>query len=472
MSLYDPIFYITNDSERAIGLEEIVDLHILAIDDSWLARQIHNKTHKVFILEREIGILNPIFRNSNKLLQEPLTQEYIDHHSQDIRQGMVFKIAPNIERTAQALGIQLLNTTSQQNQRFENKIPQLEFLKELDNIPLPKSEIYLLGDTDHQKLISEFSDPYVIQFDRGHTGTGTLFIRSEDELEDLKSAFPKRPVRISQYIEGEAWTLNAVSTRWGTHYGGLSYQITGVEPLTRVSGATVGNDWSRAHSLPDNTISQIAMITKKVGDGLFEEGFRGLFGLDLIVDDKGKAFLIEINARQPASTGMHTKLMLKNQQIPLQLLHIAEFLGLTDSELIQYMTDRSRPAHSLTKLQDQLSEQDRSLGRDINASQCILRNSASGNITIAGDLGSGIYDRTDRDLSEQAIDDRYSIDHLDEDEFLLITATEGRIVTPGTEYARIQTYGSVLDNSGKLLPVLVDIINKLKGSTHEEATTT
>lgn len=76
-----------------------------------------------------------------------------------------------------------------------------------------------------------------------------------------------------------------------------------VEPLTRVSGATVGNDWSRAHSLPDNTISQIAMITKKVGDGLFEEGFRGLFGLDLIVDDKGKAFLIEINARQPASTG-------------------------------------------------------------------------------------------------------------------------------------------------------------------------
>jgi predicted ATP-grasp superfamily ATP-dependent carboligase len=61
-------------------------------------------------------------------------------------------------------------------------------------------------------------------------------------------------------------------------------------------------------------------------------GYKGLFGLDFVIDKSGQVFLIEINARQPASTGFHTKLLLKESKIPLNLLHIAEFLFENDEE--------------------------------------------------------------------------------------------------------------------------------------------
>lgn len=50
-------------------------------------------------------------------------------------------------------------------------------------------------------------------------------------------------------------------------------------------------------------------MAKAVGEKLAQEGWRGLFGIDVMLENKtGKLYLIEINARQPASTSFESQL--------------------------------------------------------------------------------------------------------------------------------------------------------------------
>jgi hypothetical protein len=52
-------------------------------------------------------------------------------------------------------------------------------------------------------------------------------------------------------------------------------------------------------------------IVSEIGKKLWYSGWKGLFGVDAIVDEvTGKIYLIEINARQPASTTYESELQL------------------------------------------------------------------------------------------------------------------------------------------------------------------
>jgi hypothetical protein len=59
-------------------------------------------------------------------------------------------------------------------------------------------------------------------------------------------------------------------------------------------------------------------ITQAVGQKLASQGWRGLFGIDVVLDEKQqKVYLIEINARQPASTTFESTLQQKSPQFQL-----------------------------------------------------------------------------------------------------------------------------------------------------------
>jgi hypothetical protein len=99
------------------------------------------------------------------------------------------------------------------------------------------------------------------------------------------------------------YTLNAVVTDDDVLCPNISYQITGIRPFTDIAFATVGNDWELPHAMLSlDEEEQLRDITKRIGYRLQRAGWRGLFGIDAILEeDTGIARLIEINARQPAS---------------------------------------------------------------------------------------------------------------------------------------------------------------------------
>ena len=458
------IFYITNDPERALGLEILLpNYHIICIDDNPIIDYIVEKGGKVFCLERELGKTNPIFRNSNRLINEKVVQQYIDKNTppNEAPKVMFFKIAKNIEKTCERLNYRVLNSSSELNKRFETKISQYEMLKD-EGVNFPTTKIGLLGDFNYDNLKSELGEDFVIQYSRGHTGSGTFFNRDEESFRSEQSLYPKREAKITRRIYGDSWTINACVSRFGILYGGLSYQITGISELVNREGGTVGNDWSQSQLLSEFSKEQIKKITEKVGKVMRRNRFKGLFGLDFIVDNNGEVFLIEVNARQPASTSVHTKYMTELGIIPMQIFHIAEYLYQDDEEYLSFLRGVFKAMSNTGKYKVDFDAQIKNefdavslrkktneIGMEsFNLSQVFYRNIESQLVKVVKSLKPGIY-KYDKDLVW--IRKGYSIsDIINEDEFLLLSQSKGKNISPGNEASRIQLKSGSIDKKGNL----------------------
>lgn len=443
-----PIFYITNDPERALGLESrLPNFHIVCTDHNPTVDALLIENKRVFSLAGELGEEKPIFRNSNKLLQHSATQAYIEEHTKEGETPniMVFKVAPNIERTCEKLGYNLLNTSALLNRTFENKIPQYKELSKA-GINFPKTIISKLKDVDWGELSETLGTEIVIQFDRGHTGLGTFFLNSEQELQKLIQKFPNREVRIASKIEGEAWTINAAVTRHGIAMSGLSYQITGIQGITDQKGGTVGNDWSKVNMLTIEALTAIEQETRNIGKTMQDKGYKGLFGIDFIITPTGEVVVIEINARQPASTGMHTKLMLRENQIPLMLLHIAEFL-FEDSEMYDSYIEKVigyKPSPAT------ISSQNSEGLKGTTASQVIARKLKEPEVSKYSQIQAGIYDNNGEWRTRG-----YSIEQISNNGTLLVLRQfNNELIKPGYEIIRFQglmPYEQLLDEVDQIL---------------------
>lgn len=462
-----PIFFVTNDAERALGLEKLLNnYHIICIDDNAIIDYMQKENVKVFCLEKELGELNTIFRNSNRLLNHKLTQKYIKQNSQGNKGHlMFFKIAPNLARSAEKLGFKMLNTTAELNQKFELKIPQYEAIKDLD-IRLPKTEILKLTEAKYKELVKRLGNNFVLQFNRGHTGGGTVIIYNERELEDLKKQFPQRQARFATQIYGHPYTLNACVTKHGICWGGLSYQITGVEECTSKKAGTVGNDWAYPKELSKKVKGDFDKFTRVIGEEMTKFGFCGMFGLDIVVDKKNdEAYMIEINARQPASIPMFTKLQIKEGQIPLSMLAIAEFLNI-DYEI-------------------NIEKYNKKASSSFEAAQLFIRNKFEHKGKLIGGIKPGVYrlrgDNSaldwkggkpklkpnviiideDRDMPLVFEGDAYAIDGILEGGMLFLCVKEGKIVSSNNEVARIQAQQTLITKNAELQPFVKEIIKGL-----------
>ena len=160
------------------------------------------------------------------------------------------------------------------------------------------------------------NEPFIVQWAHGHTGDGTMLIRTCDELSTLQEKFPERMARLSTFINGLSFTVNAIVAKDKIIMGNVSYQITGLQPFTDNEFSTVGNDWGLAKKiLNPKDLENIQTIVRDVGIKLQKDGWKGLFGVDFVMDEKSRRiYLIEINARQPASTTFESLLELRERE--------------------------------------------------------------------------------------------------------------------------------------------------------------
>lgn len=273
-----PIAYVTRDRERAQGLQEIDGQYLILSNDQ-----------------------NSELLATYKLLKQDHIADQINKNKANV---VVFKNTAIIQKICRQNNWNLLNPPASLAQEIEDKISQVNWLNELASY-LPKHFIGVCGDIEFDNEKS-----FILQFNRTHTGSGTYFIKTKKDLEELKTKFPERPVKISEYINGPVLTCNIVVTNKAILLGNISYQITGLKPFTQNTFATIGNDWG----VTNNIISQdqkdkILEIGKTIGKKMQSQDWRGLFGIDIIIDEKTKqVYLLEINARQPASTTFESKL--------------------------------------------------------------------------------------------------------------------------------------------------------------------
>jgi glutathione synthase/RimK-type ligase-like ATP-grasp enzyme len=452
--------YICNDPERALGLEKLIPNYQIAhIDLSQYLDDFNSNSIKYFCWQEHENTI-PL-RSSIKLIRSSQFLDYFNLEKDKKTYIQTFKISPAFQQSVANLGAVLVNTTAELNRMFEDKLSQYEILSKLA-ITLPKGGIYFLEQLDYGNLTSELGGKFVIQFNKGHTGMGTKFIKSEQDLNELKAQFPGRQVRIAQFIEGQAYTLNACVGANAIYIGGLSKQITGDKDLTPYEGATIGNDWEYRAEINNENIKQIENDVITIGEAMRAKGYRGLFGIDLIINGEGKAFIIEINARQPASIPMYTKMQLRSGQIPLAMIHIAEFCG------IQYVLDQN--SYNQTNLAPQPYSQifvrsfkDYELEYPLRSGVYRLQGDNAAIDRVSSEVKPDtIFLDEERDVALLFQNDGYSIDDIDQGGLLILTPAKMRKLAVNDELGRIQVNSSAHLPTGQLLSWIREALIAIK----------
>lgn len=293
----DKIIYVSREIERALGQIPGSGYRIISNQTAYGESVKKEYPDFVTLIADQPGKL----LGTTDLLNHPETAKTI---SQTDRL-LVFKNTVRVESAAKAHGWKIVNPSAELSERIENKLSQLRWLGPLGIRYLPPHAAKIA------KFITWKSDsPFIIQWAHGHTGDGTLIIKTADDLRLVQEKFPERMARVSSFIEGPSFTVNAVVTPERIILGNISYQITGLQPFTDNEFSTIGNDWGLAKKILTNEdLLAIRAMTEEIGDKMRSDGWRGLFGIDFIKDANSKRiYLIEINARQPASTTLESSL--------------------------------------------------------------------------------------------------------------------------------------------------------------------
>ena len=288
------IVYIARDIERALGKLPEGNYHIIT-NRTPFAEEVKLK-HPMHVLLVD----SPKILDTYELLLNPEVQDIITTFKAQI---LVFKNTIHIEELCKEKGWTLLNPSAELSEKIENKISQVKWLGELSSI-LPPHKVQFVNDIKWNK------NAFILQWAHGHTGGGTILVSNENELIELKNKFPNREARVTDFIKGPMFTVNIVVTDTIILLGNTSYQITGILPFTENALSTIGNDWSVTHTILNEAhIIQFNELAEKVAQKMQSSGWRGLFGIDVIYDEeRDNLHLIEINARQPASTTYESKL--------------------------------------------------------------------------------------------------------------------------------------------------------------------
>src|SRR3989339_1906561 len=296
-TLNKPVIYVARDLERTLGLPVTTKGYYIISNYTAFANSLAKGRKNVLLIK------NTELLDTRELLVHAKTINFIKKIKNP--QVLVFKNTLAIEKICQENGWSLLNPSAGLASEVEEKITQVQWLGNLKKY-LPPFEVKIAND------VKWTGKKFILQFNRAHTGSGTILVENKEQLVEVQTKFPNREVRITKFISGPMLTNNNVV--WGNKVlcGNISYQITGLKPFTGLPFATVGNDWALPHKiLSAKQKKEYLIMVQAIGHKLANDGWVGLFGIDVILEEKtGKLYLIEINARQPASTSFESQLQL------------------------------------------------------------------------------------------------------------------------------------------------------------------
>lgn len=452
------LFYFARDPERALGLATVLEnYHIIHVLKSQYISCFDKTGVNYFCLE-DNNTVNTFPGGARILLKNPTVLEYLKSHNHKVNFAQTFKVSPAFVKNAQAQNLTIINSSTETTRTFEEKMTQYKELSA--HVNFPKSIICRFDQMTFLQIVQSLGGKFVVQFERGHTGSGTHIIEVEDDFNKLQFENLQRTVKFSSYIEGHTYTLNACVTRVGVFIGGLNFQITGNTELGAGKGTTLGNDWSIRTNI--ESCNDILKQTEIIGSLMYKKGFRGMFGIDLVVTENGQIFIIEVNARQTASTPMYTKIQLLKEEIPLSMLHLLEFFDLDLQVKPKEYNKRNITPENYSQVFIRAQKEFR-VNHQVDMGVYRLQGDNAAINRYTDEVApTTIFLDEDRDKSLLFQKYAASVDFMDKQGVLVLAPVKERIIKKGEELARIQLKQSAVDNSGKLSPWIIESLNAIK----------
>ncbi len=305
-----PIFYISPDIKRALGLELVLpNYYIICSHYDPLVDMVRKKGGKVFCLEEDEKDTVKQVKNSGQLLGHPKVLEFIRKASKD-ETPCILAFKPNlkIDILCSQYGFKKLINDSKTNERFENKINFFEITKKYFPDYHLEGRVRKLGELNYNDLAKDLSIPFVVQFGHGWAGKTTFVIEEELDWQNLKQKFPQTTVKVTKYVDSFTVLNNCCIYKDSVLVGPPALQLSGIPDLSENKFITCGRQWS-TNNISQMEEEQIKNISQQVGLYMAQNGYQGFFGLDFMIDKNTREiYLSENNARFTASTPFYTKL--------------------------------------------------------------------------------------------------------------------------------------------------------------------
>ncbi|HNP89044.1 MAG: carbamoyl phosphate synthase-like protein [Microgenomates group bacterium ADurb.Bin219] len=181
---------------------------------------------------------------------------------------------------------------------FENKIYFDKFLQ-ANGFPKPKSFITQLPLTSSLP----FSDRFVLQASASRGGTGTFFLESAEQIDNLiktKVLETKTDYLLREFISGKTY---GISVFVGQDFLALSAarQQCFFDLDQRHNKVFRGVQWV-GNSFSDNLKEKVNENFSRIGKLLLGKGYFGFANFDFMIDEKESLYFIEFNPRLSSAT--------------------------------------------------------------------------------------------------------------------------------------------------------------------------
>lgn len=319
-----PAFYICTIPYNLLGLRRWVnDLYFVAADDFFAGALPGSfAPHGL-----DPGADDSFERMNARLLAAPGVQRFIAGKGPGGKALFLMFDAEN-EAQAQALGLEVCLPPATLRRTLDDKLVTTRMAEGTGIRCVP----HVLGPVDGyptlRRMARHLGPDLVIQLPFGDSGSTTFFVSDESDYARHALAIEGAPeVKIMRRIRCRPAAIEACVTRLGVAVGPLATELCGFPQLTPYRGGWCGNEIGGDLFTP--ALRDAAMgMARRFGERLAKTGYRGVFGLDFLLDeDSGELLLGELNPRITGLTPLTTQVAADLDCIPLLLLHLLEWSG-------------------------------------------------------------------------------------------------------------------------------------------------
>ncbi|MGF1526759.1 MAG: biotin carboxylase [Candidatus Competibacterales bacterium] len=234
------------------------------------------------------------------------------------------------EALAKEVGLEVWFPPAALRNRCDNK---METVRIGNKAGVPSAPNALAKVESYQNLLQIADEHHlghdlVIQTAFGDSGHTTFFIRDEDDWRKHEGEITPDPeVKIMKRLNCRGSTLEACTTKRGTIVGPLLTEVVGAKALTPYKGGWCGNEIFPG-AFTQKVRDKARDYTFAFGEQLRQEGYRGYFDLDFLIDlDSDEIYLGELNPRVTGASSMTNHAAFAHADAPLFLFHLLEFSG-------------------------------------------------------------------------------------------------------------------------------------------------
>lgn len=284
--------------------------------------------------------------SASGILESEPAQEFLNSQKEPFAL-LVYKPTGILDKMAQANNRRLIANTAEKREAFENKRLFREALEKSGVEPIPGENLLIEQLTEdkfcffqkkfgQKKLVLQLAEATY------GGGSGTLFLDQAADLKIFRQGVEEmreklegkkkkiETVNVTPFITGTSPSIACCTTRHGVLVGPVQTQMLDVAEVKMKrkdrSGNFAGHDWSFRH-YSEKIQSQAEAIAEKLGTYMYRQGYRGIFGLDLLVEEgTGKVWPVECNPRYTDAFPMISLLLMEKGVLPMDVFHILELL--------------------------------------------------------------------------------------------------------------------------------------------------